>query len=187
MSEAMETSIEQTMQERYSAARERLGRPFVPKTVVVPRSAVPTALLPSWSETKVEPAPFRQSRKLPPEQMKRVTANMVWNTQTVAVNVAAYGEWGNDAMPDKITIINSRWRMIMKEVCAKHDVGVLEIRSHRRAYRITRARHELFYRLKNETALGLAQIGIRVGDFDHATVISGIKSHEKRLAEGTAL
>jgi len=187
MSEAMETSIEQTMQDRYSAARERLGLSFVPKPSIVSRKSVPAAVIPSWPETKVEPAPFRQSRKLPPEQMKRVTANMVWHTQTVPVTVAAYGEWGIETMPDRITIINSRWRMIMKEVCAKHDVGVLEIRSHRRAYRITRARHELFYRLKNETALGLAQIGIRVGDFDHATVIAGIKSHEKRLAEGTAL
>jgi chromosomal replication initiation ATPase DnaA len=112
---------------------------------------------------------------------------MVWATQTVAVKVASFGQWGDDSLADNITIINSRWRLIMKEVCDKHQVGILEIRSHRRAYRIIRARHELFYRLRMETALSLAQIGQRVGGFDHSTTLSGIKCHEKRLAEGTAI
>ena len=187
MSEAMETSIEQTMQERYSAARERLGRPFVPKRVVVPRSAVPAALLPSWPIDKPEPEPFKQSRKMPADGAKRVTSNMIWATQTVPVTVASFGEWGDDNLVENITIINSRWRMIMKEVCAKHKVGVLEIRSHRRSYPIIRARHELFYRLRTETALSFAQIGQRVGGFDHSTTISGIRCHIKRLEEGTAL
>jgi len=187
MSEAMETSIEQTMQDRYSAARERLGRPFTAKPVVVPRSAVPAALLPSWPIDKPEPAPFKQSRRMPAEGAKRVTSNMIWATQTVPVSVASFGQWADDNLVENITIINSRWRMIMKEVCAKHNVGILEIRSHRRSYPITRARHELFYRLRMETALSLAQIGQRVGGFDHSTTLSGIKCHEKRLAEGTAL
>jgi len=189
MSEVMETTIEQNMQDRYKSARERLGRPFTSQVVVVPRASVPAAVLPSWPDFNEQPERevFKQSPKKAPAGMKRVKANMVWATQTVAVPVASFGEWGDSSVDDKMTIINSRWRMIMKEVCAKHEVGVLEIRSHRRAYNLTKARHELFYRLKAETALSLSQIGQRVGDFDHTTVISGIKAHAKRIADGTAL
>lgn len=79
------------------------------------------------------------------------------------------------------------WRIICAEVCAKHDITAAELLSARRPVRLVMARHEAMWRLKNETSMSLPQIGRRLGGRDHTTVISGIKAHERRLANGTAL
>ena len=77
-----------------------------------------------------------------------------------------------------------RWKLIIREVCLKHSVKLNEIMSTRRRRNIVDARHEAFYRLKNETSLSLPQIGRMMGGFDHTTVLHGVKRHEARFNTG---
>ena len=74
-----------------------------------------------------------------------------------------------------------RWKFIIREVCEKHGIKLNEIMSVRRPTKITTARHEAFYRLKNETSMSYPQIGRVMGGFDHTTVLHGVKMHEKRM------
>ena len=76
-----------------------------------------------------------------------------------------------------------RWKAIIRDVCAKHGISLNELMSRRRFKAICAARHECFYRLKNETALSLPQVGRVMGGFDHTTVLAGVRRHEKRMAE----
>lgn len=77
------------------------------------------------------------------------------------------------------------WKTIAAEVCSKHSVTMAELMSPRRKQNIVHARHEAFYRCSLETSLSLAQIGRRLGGFDHTTVISGMKRHAGRLEVAT--
>jgi chromosomal replication initiator protein len=72
---------------------------------------------------------------------------------------------------------------IIGEVALKHNVTVLELKSPRREKRITLARHEACYRLKNETSLSLPQIGKLLGGRDHTTVLHGARRIERMIAE----
>lgn len=79
------------------------------------------------------------------------------------------------------------WRAIAREVGRKHGVTLADLRSPRRDRPTVAARHEAFWRCRNETTMSLPQIGSKFGDRDHSTVMWGIKQHVKRMAEGTAL
>lgn len=72
---------------------------------------------------------------------------------------------------------------IIGEVALKHNVTVLELKSPRREKRITLARHEACYRLKNETSLSLPQIGKLLGGRDHTTVLHAARKIERMIAE----
>jgi hypothetical protein len=72
---------------------------------------------------------------------------------------------------------------IIAEVAHKHRISVIEIKSRRHEHRIVLARHEAFWRCRNETFFSLPQIGRAFGGFDHTTVLNGCRRHEKRMAE----
>lgn len=84
--------------------------------------------------------------------------------------------------------VRLNWKQIAKEVCAQHRVSLQNVLSPRRDAPVCAARHEIFWRLKKETALSLPEIGRLMGKKDHTTVLHGIKRHEARLkaAEGAA-
>jgi hypothetical protein len=79
-----------------------------------------------------------------------------------------------------------RWRIIVDQVAAKHNVSATDVRSARRTHAVVVARHECFYRLKHETTMSLPQIGRLMGNKDHTTVLNGIHRHEARIASGEA-
>lgn len=79
-------------------------------------------------------------------------------------------------------VINARWKIIVREVCAKHGIGINDIRSHTKARNVLTARYEAIYRLRQETLLSLPEIGRRMGGFDHSTVIYSIAKHKAFLA-----
>ena len=76
-----------------------------------------------------------------------------------------------------------KWRDIVDEVCAKHNVSVTEICGEQRTRGVVAARYEVFYRLSKETGMSLAQIGRHVGERDHTTVLYGVRKHLARMGK----
>lgn len=83
-----------------------------------------------------------------------------------------------DASP---TLLRLRWRDIVCEVCAKHGVSVLDVMGSYRDRRIVHARQEAMYRLRHETTMSYPEIGRRLGDKDHTTVMHGEAKHAERM------
>lgn len=70
---------------------------------------------------------------------------------------------------------------IMRQVGDKHGVSVAELLSPARSRCPAWARQEVMYRARRETSLSLPQIGQRLGNRDHSTVLHGVRAHEKRM------
>jgi hypothetical protein len=70
---------------------------------------------------------------------------------------------------------------IIREVCAKHSVTPAELIGKQRFPNIVRARQEAAYRMSKETTLSLPQIGRKLGNKDHTTIIYSIRCHAARL------
>lgn len=88
-----------------------------------------------------------------------------------------------DAFDTAPSVLKARWKQILAEVCAKHDISPMDILSARRRADIVVARQECMWRIRNETPLSLPQIGDRLGGRDHTTILYGVRMHEKRMAE----
>lgn len=86
-----------------------------------------------------------------------------------------------DEMFDEVNEPRRRWRDILNEVAEKHGLQVSAIKSHTRQKSLIAARFEAYYRIRKETNLSLPEIGMRMGGFDHASVLHGIRKHEERL------
>jgi hypothetical protein len=76
---------------------------------------------------------------------------------------------------------------IKQEVCAKHQVSLLDIIADRRDRISAAARQELCYRLSTETGMSFPQIGRTVGGRDHTTIMYNVRRHKARLQEQGAL
>ena len=77
-----------------------------------------------------------------------------------------------------------RWKQIVHEVAQKHGMSVVELISRRRNNKIILARHEVFYRLRQETRMSFPDIARRMGGWGHTTVMHGAARHEQRMKEG---
>lgn len=73
------------------------------------------------------------------------------------------------------------WRVIAAEVCKKHGISFATLISKRRPADVCEARHEFFWRCRQETTLSLPQLGARCGGRDHTTVLHGVRAHERRM------
>lgn len=69
---------------------------------------------------------------------------------------------------------------IMAEVAAKHGYSVLQMLTHRKLGPLARARHEAYWRAREETDLSYPQIG-KAYNRDHTSIMHGIRMHEKRI------
>lgn len=78
------------------------------------------------------------------------------------------------------TPFKPRWRRIVEEVCAKHQVSFADLTARDARVKIVTARFELYFRLADETSLSSAQIGARLGGRDHSSVLHGIHRHRAR-------
>ena len=78
-------------------------------------------------------------------------------------------------------------RLIVAEVAARCGVTIADIRSTRRAREIVEARHEVFWRCRHETSHSLPAIARLTGNFDHTTVLYGIRRYEERMARAARL
>lgn len=64
---------------------------------------------------------------------------------------------------------------ILNAVCRRYNMTELDIRCQRRTADIVLPRHVVMYLCKTLTELSLPQIGSRLGNRDHTTVLSGAK------------
>ena len=161
-------SIEHAMQESHRGVRGRLGMPISRQPSIVRKKPAPVEAFAPQDDG--EPADVETSWTLP------------------AVAVAVCQPWESEPISEESNfVINMRWRDIVKQVCEKHRVSPMEIRSRHRNKSIVAARHEAFYRLRTETALSYPQIGKKMGGFDHTTCYNGVKKHEQRINAGTAI
>lgn len=69
---------------------------------------------------------------------------------------------------------------IIAEVAAKHGVTYMDMVSARRGKDIVLARHEAYYRCRNETSHTYPEIGRAFGGRDHTTIMAGEKRHVER-------
>lgn len=76
----------------------------------------------------------------------------------------------------------SRWRLIVKEVAAKHGVTVEDLVGRSRVPAIVAARHEAMFRVRKETTHSLPHIGRLFGGRDHSTVLNAMRRHAERIA-----
>ncbi len=72
------------------------------------------------------------------------------------------------------------WRLILREVAAKHGLTAAEILSARRDKTVVLARQETIWRLSKETSMSLPAIGKKMGR-DHTTVLYSIRRPQARL------
>lgn len=87
-------------------------------------------------------------------------------------------EYGGIVVPQWVV---PTWKRIAVEVAAKHGVPMTDLLSQRRNRNAVWARHECFWRCKQETLLSLPQIGRLFKRKDHTTVLHGIRMHEQRM------
>lgn len=86
-----------------------------------------------------------------------------------------------DPLDEPPLVLRSKWKQIVTEVCAKHNIGRVEILSRTRRYAVVHARHEAMWRMRAETTLSLPEIAKRLGGLDHTTVLHGIRRHEAKM------
>ena len=72
---------------------------------------------------------------------------------------------------------------IIRTVAAKHGLTTDDLTGPARFKTIAHARQEAMWELRLRTKLSTTQIGQRLGDRDHTTVLHGLRAHERRLSE----
>lgn len=131
---------------------------------------------------RLRPPPAKPSR-VRPYRPSRIVLGPVsppvpdkWPAQPAP---APYDHCGGSSMRVPLT-----WREILTEVCQKHQIRLEAIMGLTRKREVVRARHEVFYRLREEQQLTFAHIGEVLGGFDHTTVRHGCALHARRLEAG---
>jgi hypothetical protein len=79
---------------------------------------------------------------------------------------------------DALRNIKHSLNKILDEVSERHEISILDMRANRRSKEISLARHEFFWRCKNETLCSTLQIGGHLNK-DHSSVVHGIKNYKK--------
>lgn len=77
-----------------------------------------------------------------------------------------------------------QWRVILRQVAAKHAISPEDILGRSLRKRVVHARHELLYRMRNETSMSYPDIARRTGMGDHTAVMSACRSHRLRTGVG---
>lgn len=88
--------------------------------------------------------------------------------------------------PDAETDLQRAHRLLA-QISAAHGFTPNDVKSARREARLVRCRHEVIWRLKDETLWSLPQIGRFLGNRDHTSVLHGIRKHQALLDENAPL
>lgn len=158
------TSVEHSMQEHHRGVRERLGMGVRPKPALIQRRSISPPPAPSIMDQRVDDVPV-QTWSMPAFKVQVETGEII------------------DSLNESVVVINNRWRDIVRQVCEKHGVSTMDIRSRHREQKLVAARHEAFYRLRMETSMSYHQIGLRMGGFDHTSVYHGYMKHKQKLED----
>jgi hypothetical protein len=154
-----------------ASVRARLGMPMQSK----PHMRIVREGLPEFVRVAVE-APVEEAR---------INASCI-NLELPAFAISTTGE-AHFAFQEMDPVSpwpmrGAHWRLIAREVAQKHKVRVSDLLSNRRFKDIVTARHEAFWRCREETAMSLTQIGLRFNK-DHTTVLHGIRRYEGQRVE----
>jgi hypothetical protein len=156
-------SFEQDLSERYAGAHARLyGTPAAPAPKVVRTSPPVEASVP------------------PPTRVVILFGKATMQQRIDRLFPLPIVEIDDDGAPVVRVLFKAHWREIAEQSAAKHHVTLLDLRSARRDQAVVKARHEAFWRCRNETTLSLPEIGRRFGGRDHTTVLHGIRKHVQR-------
>ena len=71
---------------------------------------------------------------------------------------------------------------IVRRICCVFNVGLVELRSPRRDSEVAMARQAIYYWAWRMTGLSSTQIGRRLGNRDHTTVLYGVKTYRRKRA-----
>jgi chromosomal replication initiation ATPase DnaA len=78
------------------------------------------------------------------------------------------------------------WKKILRETADAYGLSVEEICGYRRIVPYVRARQQAMWRMKTELGMSMPEIGRRIGNKDHTTVLHGIRAHQARLDRATS-
>lgn len=159
----MNVSYEQTLTANYMAVRKRLwGRPLM---VSAPPSVrhMPVAV-PKPVEAPIAEAP----------RIHRPLAFVL------------------DVVEQDSVLSSKSAASIIREVCAKHKLDQRNVLGSARNKPVIAARREICWRMRNETLIGgrqisLAEIGLRLGGWDHTTILHHIRTYQKLVAAGQVM
>lgn len=73
------------------------------------------------------------------------------------------------------------WRPVIAEVAARHSIHPRDMLCGWKSRTAVAARQELWWLLNRQRGISLAEIGRRLGGFDHTTVSHGVRVWEKRV------
>ncbi len=96
------------------------------------------------------------------------------------VKVEAHYAWENG--PEILPPPVPKWKQIVMEIAERDRIPVGDLMADFREKHIVRARSEIFYRMRHECGLSYVEIGKRMGNRDHSTVIWGCRRHAEKLA-----
>jgi len=166
----------------YSAVRARLMGTM--PEARVDRLAIPEAPEPkkplAASEKQRAQAAKRRSVMAMKAAAKLKGASVLASSPLPMVTVEAYYAWegGPEMMPPPVPL----WKQIVIEVAERERIPVLDLMSDFREKHVVAARAEIFYRIRHECGLSYVEIGKRMGNRDHSTVIWGCRRHAEKLA-----
>jgi chromosomal replication initiation ATPase DnaA len=128
------------------------------------QSTVQTALQREWLLPQAKPVakPVKLARLPPP--------NLTWLRAQAAQRRL-------DRLMKSDDIVNQ----IVSEVCAREGLTVADIISPKRKRKFCRPRHEIWWRVYEETDMSMPDIACRFGRSDHTTIKHGIEAHEQRM------
>ena len=155
--------VQRSMAANYAERRARLFNAPAPKRVV----RIPPPL-----------SPFNPQRVAAEAALLEEEQSAEWGNYPPFVN---YDEYIPPPKPARKPASRQTARQILSEVCAKHRVDYQELIGDTRPRRITNARAEAYYRLRDERQLSWNQIGKLMGGKDHTTVYHGYQKHLERL------
>lgn len=166
----------------YAAVRARLMGIVAPTQVrhMIP---APEPLEPPKKRTKEEIRRDRLARRraraaqLAMSKFKPVSVFQAKDLPKVTVEAHYAWEGGPEMMPPTVPL----WKQIVIEVAERERIPILDLMSDFREKHVVAARGEIFYRMRHECGLSYPEIGKRMGNRDHSTVIWGVKRHAQTI------
>lgn len=174
------TFAEQTS--HYAAVRARLMGTVKP-TKVRHLTPAPKSLEPAKKRTKEEVHRDRLARRRA-QKVQMALAKFkpvsVFNAQELPkCTVDAHFAW--EGGPEVLPIPVPRWKQIVIEVAEREKILIGDLMVDNREKHVVAARGEIFYRMRHECGLSYPEIGKRMGNRDHSTVIWGVKRHAQTI------
>jgi len=166
----------------YAAVRARLMGIVAPTQVrhMIP---APEPLEPPKKRTKEEIRRDRLARRraraaqLAMSKFKPVSVFQAKDLPKVTVEAHYAWEGGPEVLPIPVP----RWKQIVIEVAEREKILIGDLMVDNREKHVVAARGEIFYRMRHECGLSYPEIGKRMGNRDHSTVIWGVKRHAQTI------